>query len=134
MRNVYTVDRSELLAFTSLASQSAKRCMEVCGLLVAEHSRLQLIPVHNASQEILSFAVWKQWVQIALRAANCPASRVVGTYHSHPISGAVPGESDIAGIKNGSLMLIAATLPMEYKLWRINDLTAIPMQLIVSQG
>jgi len=116
-----------------MAIRSAKIGFEVCGLLVAKHSEIELIPVRNSARKMGSFEMWGHWQQISLRAANCSASRVVGSYHSHPWAGPEPGDSDIAGMtKKGSLMLIISVLPLECKLWRIEGTKITPQILIAS--
>jgi proteasome lid subunit RPN8/RPN11 len=55
------------------------------------------------------------------RAAEKLNLEVIGTYHSHTIWFAEPGDSDIAGTWDNSLMLIVDAMHKGIKLWRIKN-------------
>ncbi len=114
------------------AMRAGKRHREVCGLLVRSGNRLQLIPVKNASRDLGSFLITpRNWVD-ALAAKHLHSNQVLGTYHSHPASPPEPGESDIAGSSERSLMLIYACTTRKAKLWLIRNDLAKRVCLIVN--
>jgi proteasome lid subunit RPN8/RPN11 len=50
--------------------------------------------------------------------------RIVGTWHSHPVSTARPSPGDIAGAFEGDLMLLIDCVERDAKLWRVGKTTA----------
>jgi len=91
---------------------------EICGLLVDNGTLLELVPMKNKSKAPGSFQLsWKK-IKRAERAARRLGHRVVGTFHSHPASPAVPGPSDLE-YACGDLMLIIACWDPDAKLWVI---------------
>ena len=47
--------------------------------------------------------------------------QIVGTFHSHPVSEAVPGPNDVKYAENDSLMLIFDCVGNEGRLWHVKD-------------
>lgn len=92
---------------------------EICGLLLHNGSLLELLALKNKSKAPGSFQL--SWTQVkrAERASRCLGHRVVGTFHVHPASSAVPGPSDIQRATKGELMLIIGCWETEAMLWRI---------------
>jgi proteasome lid subunit RPN8/RPN11 len=106
---------------------------EICGLLVDNGHLLEMVPLKNRTKAPGSFDLgWKR-IKRCRKAAMRLGHRVVGTYHSHPVSEAVPGESDIRGAEDGELMLIISGPGQEAKLWRIRSGKAseVPFRTIV---
>jgi proteasome lid subunit RPN8/RPN11 len=104
---------------------------EICGLILDNGSLLELVTLKNESKAPGSFELsWKK-VKRAERAARRLGHRVVGTFHSHPVSRAVPGPSDL-NCAWGKLMLIIACWDVETKLWRLRkgEAEELPFRLI----
>jgi desampylase len=93
---------------------------EVCGVLVERPGRiLDLIFLPNASPRPCSFELDVAVVSEQRRAARLRGSRVVGMFHSHPISEPVPSRRDLAEAPGNSLMLIYDVCGASAKLWRV---------------
>ena len=92
---------------------------EICGEVVLHEGHLTLVPVKNSTSELGSFETWYSWRVIALRKEALHGAPLVGSYHSHPWAPAVPGEGDIAGSRNNTLMLILDCWDKKVGLWRI---------------
>ncbi len=52
-------------------------------------------------------------------SARSAGHRIVGTFHSHPISEAVPSPRDLAEAAGNSLLLIYDVCGAELRLWRV---------------
>lgn len=105
---------------------------EICGLLVDNGWFLQLVPLKNKARAPGSFLLGRNRVREARKAARRFGYRVVGAYHSHPVSPPVPGEADIAGARRGDLMLILDAFEQKLGLWRIGQrkATRVPFRLL----
>ena len=78
-----------------------------------------LVPVINTSTRKGSFAMHRrEWSRIE-RAARVIGASVAGTYHSHLLSEARPGDGDLQGACDGDLMLILDTVGKTARLWRV---------------
>jgi proteasome lid subunit RPN8/RPN11 len=107
---------------------------EICGLILDNGYLLELLPVKNQTRAPGSFAIsWKRWRK-ARRAARRLGHRVVGTFHSHPVSEAAPGPSDIQFAREGDLMLIFSCWDREARLWHIREGKAMPLTFEVLGG
>ena len=116
------------------ARRAARRGREVCGLIVStDNYHLDLLPVRNTSRQLGSFQITPEWWRIARRSGGFHERDVVGTYHSHPVWTAEPGESDIEGTWDNALMLILACNRWrnETRLWRVHGGEASPIPLAV---
>jgi len=129
----YRIERQELNTAFRVAKRADIRGREICGMLVRQGNRLLLIPVKNASKSLGSFSIATSHMLIALSAHGLALGQVEGTYHSHPWSPAEPGETDITGADNGSLMLILSCCYKDVRLWRIQDGEAKPVRFIRSR-
>ena len=114
----YRIEKQQLRMFTDTADRLGAKGLEACGHIVLSGNHLLLVPVTNRTHEMGSFLITQRHSQIALAARGLNAGRIVGSYHSHPASLAVPGESDIAGSFETGLMLIWSCFYRELKLWR----------------
>ena len=103
----------------SNAKKIGKRGYEICGLLIQTNICISLLPIRNGSKNLGEFWITAQAKQNECRKRNISFSRIVGTYHSHPLSGIAPGESDIRGAQDGELMLIFDCWDNKIGLWRI---------------
>jgi len=92
---------------------------EICGLLVRTGRVTHLLPIRNAARRRGRFVLARRQVLRALDAAPTLEAEVVGTYHSHPFSHAVPGPGDLRGAVEGQAMLIIDCCERDVRLWRI---------------
>lgn len=101
---------------------------EICGLILDNGYLLELLPVKNQTRAPGSFSIsWMQWRK-ARKAARRLGHRVVGTYHSHPVSEAAPGPADLRFAQEGDLMLIFSCWDLEARLWLIRKGEAQPLR------
>jgi proteasome lid subunit RPN8/RPN11 len=96
-----------------------KNQSEVCGVLVKRGQRLELMFLPNLSQRRGSFEMSRADISAHRARARSRGGRVVGAFHSHPVSEAVPSLSDIADSPVNSLMLIYDVCGRDVKLWRV---------------
>jgi|LakMenEpi03Aug12_release.lakeMendotaPanAssembly.Ray.scaffolds.fasta_scaffold857706_1 proteasome lid subunit RPN8/RPN11 len=94
---------------------------EICGLIVDTGFHLSLVQARNASRRSGSFVFPRPDVRRIVKAAEVLGQEVVGTFHSHPVAPAIPGESDIANAVDNSLMLIFDCIACSGRLWRIRS-------------
>jgi len=94
---------------------------EILGFIVDNGHLLELIQCNNKSKQAGSFSFFYKEARAIVKAARCLKHEVVGTFHSHPAGLATPGDSDIAGAENDSLMLIVDCLDRRADLWHVKD-------------
>jgi proteasome lid subunit RPN8/RPN11 len=92
---------------------------EVCGVLVQRGQRLPLMFLPKLSQRRGSFEMSRADISAHRARARSRGGRVVGAFHSHPVSEAVPSSRDIAESPVNSLMLIYDVCGRDVKLWRV---------------
>ena len=131
---IYRLNYSDLTLYMRQAVRAGKRNREICGLLLAQHFRLTFVPVKNSATQIGSFEMWYPWIEIALKNDTSGAYSIVGSYHSHPVSDAIPGQSDIEGARLKSLMLILACWDQKVGLWQIHSNYAQKVILCIYRG
>jgi proteasome lid subunit RPN8/RPN11 len=106
-------------AIARRARRLARDLREVCGLLVDHGGFVSLVETRNKSRRACSFWIHPaDWKSIE-RAAAVLGSEVVGTFHSHPVSEAVPGKGDVRGAVDGHAMVIVDAVSGELRAWRI---------------
>jgi proteasome lid subunit RPN8/RPN11 len=122
--------RRQLLETTRHAVTLARaRQREVNGLLVLHGNVLGLVELRNMARRRGSFQLNRQDVKAARSAATLLGSQIVGTFHAHVASSADPGQTDIAGVEDGALMLIIDTITREARLWRIRGARTYRLKL-----
>ena len=131
---IYRLRYSDLHRYMRRAMHAGKRGYEICGQLVLQEGHLTFVPVKNSTLDMGSFEMWYSWTIIALSKEARHGTSLVGTYHSHPASPAVPGESDISGSRSNSLMLILACCDQKAGLWRIRGGAAHRAVLCIYRG
>lgn len=67
---------------------------EVCGVAVLKGSRLRLVFIKNEANEPYTFTIGNEALK-KFRAGLKKNERIFSTFHSHPISEAVPSKGDI---------------------------------------
>ena len=100
----------------------AQRCgqKEVCGVLASdENGRLELRFLTNRSQCAGRFRIARADYFRAREAIRRAGKRALGTFHSHPISEAIPSRGDLAKATLNSFCLIYDVCGREPRLWKI---------------
>jgi proteasome lid subunit RPN8/RPN11 len=117
----YVMPRTALRELHRLARQAQRLDQgEVCGLLGANvHCRLVLYLLPNRSRRPGHFRIRQADYLAAQRAISEQGKRVLGTFHSHPISEAIPSPGDLQGQRPGSLLLIYDVCGRKARLWKI---------------
>jgi len=93
---------------------------EVCGALVTDAKcRLGLLFLDNRTASPGCFKTRSSDLRAAQKAAKSMGKKTIGTFHSHPVSEAVPGRSDLLRAKLNSFMLIYDVCGREVRLWKI---------------
>jgi len=93
---------------------------EVVGVLVAGvRGRLKLVFLKNHSDRPGHFVVRTSEVAVETRNVRSRSARVVGLFHSHPISAAILGPGDRRGAALNSLQLVYDVCAREARLWRV---------------
>jgi proteasome lid subunit RPN8/RPN11 len=106
---------------------------ECCGLLVGDESRiLDAMPAENlAPDPVRRYLVDPRDHLHAIRTARARGLQVVGAYHSHPHSPAVPSATDASEAFSDFLFLIVglATEPPELTAWSWSkgNFVAVPL-------
>lgn len=121
-----------LKAMIKQAGKVAKPSLrELCGIIVSDGNCLHLVRTRNKVKRPCSFEITYREIRKVKRAARTMNYRLVGAFHSHPLSGAEPGDNDIKYAVDGTLMLIIECSSQEAKLWRIKKNKALPVPLHV---
>jgi proteasome lid subunit RPN8/RPN11 len=111
-------DSTKLHRLALRAQKSGQR--EVCGIVVGDDStQLELWFLVNRSPEAGSFQIGRTDYLEARKTIRQLGKYALGTFHSHPISEAIPAKTDIAGAALNSLCLIYDVCARQARLWRI---------------
>jgi proteasome lid subunit RPN8/RPN11 len=115
-----TISRRDLRRLRERALRAQRKDQsEVCGVLVKRGQRLELMFLPNLSERRGSFEMSRAAIAAHRARARSRGGRVVGAFHSHPVSEAVPGPRDIAESPVNSFMLIYDVCGRDVKLWRV---------------
>ena len=97
--------------FEQIVAMAAESPIEICGLLFGDTYRIDAVePCRNVAPDpSRTFEIDPGALIAAHRAGRTGGPRIVGSYHSHPVSGmAWPSPRDAAAAEpDGSLWLIA---------------------------
>lgn len=96
---------------------------ECCGLLVGRgDSVVRSVRTRNLDPKATRYLIDPEDHFAAIRGARAEGLEVVGAYHSHPISAAVPSPTDIAEANNGSdfLYVIVSTVGDDVRVYQID--------------
>ncbi len=97
-------------AILAHAQREAPR--EACGLLVGAGAVVtRVVPTANADQSATRYTIPPEAHLAAIRAARAEGLDVIGAYHSHPRSAAVPSATDTAEAFPGFIIAIAGLAP-----------------------
>lgn len=94
---------------------------EIAGLLIHNGHFIEILETRNAREEGGHFRFDERQIKAIKKAVKELDHEIVGTFHSHPAYFAKPGEVDIEGAVDGSLMLIIDCTDGEARLWRIKN-------------
>ena len=91
---------------------------EVCGALLANDERvLQFYLMTNRAGRPGAWALDRRDLLAVRRAVSATEWHVVGTFHSHPISEAIPGARDFESLAVRQLQLIHDVCGRQSRLW-----------------
>lgn len=94
--------------------------LEVCGALSATKSGvLKLHFLKNQSKSPGHFEISSTDLIAIKRSLQNGRQRFVGTFHSHPLTYALPGPGDLKSARPRELMLVYDVCGCEARLWRI---------------
>ena len=107
------------LHFSAVRAQRRAQ-KEVCGVLASdEHGRLELLFLANRSQRAGRFTIARADYLRARESIRRMGKRVLGIFHSHPISEAIPGRGDLARTALNNFCLIYDVCGRKPRLWKI---------------
>jgi proteasome lid subunit RPN8/RPN11 len=111
---------------------------ECCGLLIGRRDSVErCVRTRNLAESPSRYLVDPEEHFAAIHDARLQGQRVVGAYHSHPVTEAVPSETDIAEAAGGSefLYLIVSLANGEngtdVRAYRLRNGTVKPVPLTV---
>lgn len=85
--------------------------LECCGLLIGTAGAIEdAVPARNARRSATAFLIEPADHFAAIREARARGRQVVGAYHSHPQSPAVPSPADIAQALDPALLYVIVSL------------------------
>jgi proteasome lid subunit RPN8/RPN11 len=116
---LYRIAKRHLRENLSLAAHLAHEHREICGLVIENGLLLELVRLPNRTRRRGKFRMLEKDLKPIELAARRLRHRVVGSFHSHPVSEAKPGPGDRRGAQIGSLMLVIDCIGQEARLWRI---------------
>ena len=107
------------------AHRDRDRPLECCGLLLGRVDEIvSAIPANNELESPTRYRIAPADHFAAIRTARGRGLDVVGAYHSHPRSAAVPSATDRADAQSDLLYVIIgadATVGLELRGWRLVD-------------
>ncbi|MEO5742944.1 MAG: M67 family metallopeptidase [Vicinamibacterales bacterium] len=107
-----------------LAHARAEAPRECCGLLVGKASSImRSVRARNLDAAATRYLIDPEDHFAAIRAARAQGLEVVGAYHSHPASTAMPSPTDVAEASSGSdfLYLIVSLVNDDVQAYRMAD-------------
>jgi proteasome lid subunit RPN8/RPN11 len=104
---------------------------EICGFLIDNGHFLEMISVKNKTKRGGGFSFYASQVRQLQRAVKLLGNIIVGTFHSHPYYFAKPGEGDVYGAPDDSLMLIIDAQKKNYALWYVRNLKAKKVKVVL---
>ncbi|MGH9312110.1 MAG: Mov34/MPN/PAD-1 family protein [Vicinamibacterales bacterium] len=111
------IRRSAVEALISHARTEAPR--ECCGLLVGQPGLVErIVPATNVRASETSYLIDPRDHFVAIRAARAEGLSVIGGYHSHPRSQALPSATDLAESAGQDFLYVIAA-PAARGGWRL---------------
>jgi len=105
---------------------------ECCGLLIGKGgSVVRSVRARNLDTKATRYLIDPEDHFAAIRAARAEGLDVVGAYHSHPSSAAIPSPTDIAEANSGSdfLYVIVSLVNEDVRAYRIDSGVCKPLAL-----
>ena len=123
MKTLWKIRSSDYIRFLLLSRRETKRDFgrEICGFLIDNGYYLHLWLTKNRRKTPGGFSYYTGEVNELEKITKRLGIEIVGTFHSHPASEAVPGPNDVKYAENDSLMLIFDCIGNEGRLWHIKD-------------
>jgi proteasome lid subunit RPN8/RPN11 len=124
------IDASVLADILAHAREEAPR--ECCGLLVGSaDSVVRNVRAANLDAAATRYSIDPADHFKAIRGARADGLEVIGAYHSHPASAAIPSATDIAEAAGGAdfVYLIVSLVDEDVRAYRIDDGTAVRIPL-----
>jgi len=117
----YSIPRRELRRLYQRAHRAQRKNQsEVAGALMLNDGHvLTLEFMRNRSDRPGHFELSRESLTELRREARREGRRVVGLFHSHPITEPEPGKNDLRDASVNSLMLIYDVCGRSAKLWRV---------------
>ena len=106
---------------------------ECCGLLIGARDEItRSVRARNLDPKPTRFLIDPADHFTAIRDARAEGKEVIGAYHSHPASAAVPSETDIAEANGGSsfLFVIVSLVNDDVRAYDCEDGRFVPVPLI----
>jgi proteasome lid subunit RPN8/RPN11 len=117
-----------------VAHARADAPLECCGLLVGTGDLIEAAhPAGNARRSAVSFLVEPADHFTAIRVARRQGREVIGAYHSHPNTDAVPSETDIREAHDPALLHVIVSLAgaePDVRAYRIDHREVVAIALI----
>lgn len=119
-RAAYIIPRCEMSRLRRRARAAQRRDQsEVCGLLLCDtHRRLKFRFLKNDSKQPGSFFISAPQLKNALTDPLPASVTILGSFHSHPVSEAVPGPGDLERAFFKGYELIYDVCGREARLWK----------------
>jgi proteasome lid subunit RPN8/RPN11 len=127
------IDKREYKKLLSEARSHAKGNREICGLLIDTGMHISFVRVRNVARRRCGFNLSVQDVRRIDHAVKVLGQEIIGTFHSHPCSDDSPGESDITGTVDDSLMFIFDCIGKAGSLWKIKGGKAKKLKYVFIQ-
>ncbi len=106
---VVRIRRDALAAIGRHAAEVAPA--ECCGLLIGQATEIdEAVRARNLDDRPTRFLIDPADQFAAIRAARARGAAVVGAYHSHPASGPLPSDADLADAQDPDLLHIIVSL------------------------
>jgi proteasome lid subunit RPN8/RPN11 len=120
-QKTHFIRTSDLRRLRALALKAQERGQqEVCGMLSRSRlGQLELWFLPNRSSNAGSFRIERTEYLRARREIREQSKQPIGTFHSHPVSEAIPAKSDLTGAALNSLCLIYDVCGRTARLWKI---------------
>ena len=118
---------SEMLAHAH--DESPREC---CGLLVGKGASIdRSVRARNLDSSATRYLIDPEDHFAAIRSARADGLEVVGAYHSHPSSAAVPSPTDVAEAASGAdfVYVIVSLKDDDVRAYRIEEGAYVPLAL-----
>jgi proteasome lid subunit RPN8/RPN11 len=119
-----------------VAQARAAAPLECCGLLIGADDLIdEAHPAANVRRSRVAFEIDPAAHFDAIRKARTTKRSVIGAYHSHPGSPAVPSETDVREANDPHLLHVIVSLARrepDLRAWRISgqDVTSVALQVV----